>query len=1194
MGELVPGSTFADHVIRGVAGRGGMGVVYRAMHVALKREVALKVIAPQVASDDELRERFRRECEAAASIDHPNVIPIYHAGEEAELLYVTMRLVDGIDLGRLLALEERLEPVRAAGLVAQVADALDAAHRRGIVHRDVKPANVLLEAQGEDEHALLTDFGLTKGLHDATRLTRTGRVVGTFDYTAPEQLDEAAVDARTDVYALGCVLFQVLTGSVPYPRSTTAAKMFAHFEAPIPSLLEAVPDAPAPLADVVVRALAKDPGERFATAGEMGAAVLAAVAGRAAPARPRPKPAAAPAAGEEDRIPLPPTLTVEIGHAPFVGRADVLERLRRRFAMARTGRRQFVLLGGEAGIGKTRLASELARRAHAEHATVLYGRSDAESLVPYQPFVSAIQQLMAHRRTLELPAELEPELSELARFVPALRRQAPVRDAVGEEPEAGRYRLFEAVTRLLGFVARDRAVVLVLDDLQWADAATALLLRHVLQDAEPVNVLLLGTFREDGQACVDELADLLARMASDPAFERVSLRGLDSAETQALVAAQDERGITEGFVRGLLDRTEGNPLFITETLRSLEAGEELESALARSAVPEGVKELIGRRLARLSETARLVLTVASVVGPEFRLELLEVLLDEPAERILSALEEVVAAGLVREVEEDVDRFLFAHGLVREALYERQSAARRVRLHYRIAEVLETLAPRLGVTPAEIAHHLFESRHLDVDGKAIEYARQAAEEASASLAYEEAATDYRRALGALEAQPAPDPRRRCDLLLALANVELRAGAATARETCARAAEIARREDLPEQLGWAALGFAGRHAQAVTVDPEAIALLEEALAAIGDQQSVLAVKLLARLANSLYFVSDDDRTLPLSLAALEMAQRLGDPEALVVALESRHTGLLSVEHLDERLRLGRELLERAEAIGDREVEALGRSYRVFDLLEAAEMDEARREHERLIRLAEQLRQPLYQHLSANWHVVWAQIDGSPEEVQRLSMVAHELGKQAAAIEADTALAGHLVSLAYREGTLADWVPLIDAHVADEPHLTAWHALLCLARIRAGDREHAARDFERFAAVGFQLPRDYLRFPGIALLAEACALLGDTRRAPALYALLLPHRERNLQVAGSACWGSAERFLGLLAAATSDRDAAAAHFEAALAANTARGLTQMVWMTRADYADTLLARGDAEHAARLLRETAEEMRVTSVPAR
>src|SRR3954453_1400311 len=277
MDEFAIGASFAEHVIRGVAGRGGMGIVYRAMHVPLKREVALKVIAPNISADEEVRARFRNEFEAAASIQHPNVIPIYHAGEEDGLLYVTMRYVQGEDLARLVAMETRLEPVRAAVIIAQVAAALDAAHARGLVHRDVKPANVLIEGRGELENALLTDFGLTKSLQSDNKMTKTGTVIGTFDYTAPEQLEGRAVDARTDVYALGCVFFQTLTGRVPFPRDTLGATLFAHFEAAPPSVTALVPEAPATLDEVIATAMAKDPAARYQSAGDLARAALAAV-----------------------------------------------------------------------------------------------------------------------------------------------------------------------------------------------------------------------------------------------------------------------------------------------------------------------------------------------------------------------------------------------------------------------------------------------------------------------------------------------------------------------------------------------------------------------------------------------------------------------------------------------------------------------------------------------------------------------------------------------------------------------------------------------------------------------------------------------------------------------------------------------------------------------------------------------------
>src|SRR4051812_12344182 len=318
MPELAIGSTFADHIIRGVAGRGGMGVVYRAMHLALKRQVALKLIGAEYSGQPEFRERFQRECETAASIQHPHVVPIYHAGEEDGRLYVTMRYVEGSDLYRLLQ-RGRVDAKSAARLVAQVAEALEAAHQRGIVHRDVKPANILIDADGS---ALLTDFGLTKNLSDRG-LTKDGTFVGTLDYAAPEQFRGDPVDARTDVYALGCVLYQALSGRVPYPRETDAAKMYAHMESPPPSVTVLVEEVPELLSYVVQRAMAKDPADRFQSAGELAAAL------REARSRPGSSlTVVAPAADEPvGAIPLPPALSSEVGTGTFVGRVEPLTRL---------------------------------------------------------------------------------------------------------------------------------------------------------------------------------------------------------------------------------------------------------------------------------------------------------------------------------------------------------------------------------------------------------------------------------------------------------------------------------------------------------------------------------------------------------------------------------------------------------------------------------------------------------------------------------------------------------------------------------------------------------------------------------------------------------------------------------------------------------------------------------------------------
>jgi serine/threonine protein kinase/parvulin-like peptidyl-prolyl isomerase len=279
--ELPPlGSIFAGHRLDGVAGRGGMGVVYRATDQRLERTVALKLIVPDLSRDPGFRLRFERESRTAASIRHPHVITVFHAGEEAGLLYVTMDFIEGTDLAALLKTQGPLAPAAAAGLLSQVGSALDAAHARGLVHRDVKPANVLVETAQGGSKAILTDFGLTKLVASQTTVTETGMFVGTIDYIAPEQLEGRMIDARTDVYALGCVLYHVLTGRVPYPRDTQLAKLYAHASAAPPSILSVDPTLPAELDHVVKRAMAKSPEDRYPSAGDLAHAAVGAAGGR--------------------------------------------------------------------------------------------------------------------------------------------------------------------------------------------------------------------------------------------------------------------------------------------------------------------------------------------------------------------------------------------------------------------------------------------------------------------------------------------------------------------------------------------------------------------------------------------------------------------------------------------------------------------------------------------------------------------------------------------------------------------------------------------------------------------------------------------------------------------------------------------------------------------------------------------------
>jgi serine/threonine protein kinase len=273
---------FAGCRVEEVIGFGDMGVVYRAQELALRRRVALKVIRPEHSGDARFRERFRRESKAAAAIDHPNVIPILEAGEEDGVMFITMRLVEGTDLGGLLAAEGPMDPARAARIVRAVGAALDAAHARGLVHRDIKPANVLL---GRGDHVYLTDFGLARRSEEPGGLTRKGSIVARAEYVAPEQILEDRVDALSDVYALGCLLYEALTAQAPFADSPEGPAVLAHVSSPPPSPRARRRELAPEFDEVIRRAMAKDPRERFPSAGDLGEAALHAAGQRRRPSQ---------------------------------------------------------------------------------------------------------------------------------------------------------------------------------------------------------------------------------------------------------------------------------------------------------------------------------------------------------------------------------------------------------------------------------------------------------------------------------------------------------------------------------------------------------------------------------------------------------------------------------------------------------------------------------------------------------------------------------------------------------------------------------------------------------------------------------------------------------------------------------------------------------------------------------------------
>jgi DNA-binding SARP family transcriptional activator/tetratricopeptide (TPR) repeat protein len=879
------------------------------------------------------------------------------------------------------------------------------------------------------------------------------------------------------------------------------------------------------------------------------------------------------------RLTLPRPLQIP-ADSPFVGRDAELARLRERWTQACRGTRSAVLIGGEPGIGKTRLSGELAQVVHEQAGLVLYGRCDEGLAVPYQPFMEALRPYARAVGLDRLRCELGHLTPELGRLLPEL---AGLGEPVRGDPESERFALFEAVAALVEAMTREQCVLLVLEDLHWASNPTLLLLGHLIRSERPLGALVLCTYRETELDSDQPLAQLLGHLHRDASAERLSISGLDDRAITALVQAavghaQDDH---RELVRLLTAHTAGNPFFLRELLAHLAESHHALGAGVTAGhleVPEGLRQVIGQRVARLSAPTGRALRAAAVTGPTFSFVLLERVLNEPA-GVLDALDEAVGAGLLTEAGHG--DYAFAHALVRQTIYGQLGAARRLRLHRQIGEALQALSDDEQHAEA-LAYHFAQAAADGQGVKAATYALVAGRSAIARLGYEEAADQYERGLKALSLGGQADERRRCELLLALG--EARWGTDEldkARQAYNQAAELA--EDLGDAtaLAHAALGFCGPHRSevAAAVTDPITDVLQRALTAIGDEDSALRAQLMGRVAA---YTGWEHRQPMLAREALEMARRVGDKVTLCDVLASAHWAIRGPDTLLESLAMANELGPLADELADYRLRARAH-LRVLDfLLELGDSEAIPRELEALQQLADR------QERNVKWMVTVVRAGHAFLEgrLQNCETLAHDA--LAYRYEGHDEAAAHIFGaqtffIRSEQGRLDELVETLEFLAAQYPQQRGWRCAVALAYAQLKRRAPARRTLEALAAEGFcDLPRDWNWLLNVSMLSEVAVFLDDAPRAQLLYGLLSPFADRCVVVFALLGSGSVSRSLGLLATTLSRFEDAERHFEQALEMSTQIRSPLWIAHTQHDYAHMLLLRdhrGDHDKALQLL---------------
>jgi tetratricopeptide (TPR) repeat protein len=728
-----------------VLGRGGMGVVYRAHDPTLERDVAVKMLS-ELSLGTQGRERLLDEAKAIAKLSHPNIVAVHDAGETGETPFIVMEMIEGTSL------YER-PPEDLSGIVEvakQVCAALDHAHDQGIVHRDLKPENVLIDGEGT---AKLMDFGIARSM--TSRLTSGGEIIGTVFYLAPEIGLGHEYDGRADLYSLGVMLYELPTGALPFADGDPVSVISQHIHTSVVPPRANNPEIPPLLDALIVQLMSKDPDGRPSSA-----AATRQLLERDDLLDPEAK-------GERELLVLE-----RIVRGRFVGRDHELSEARSLWSKAESGEGQTLLISGEPGIGKTRLMRELSTHVEVTGGRTLIGFCYEEGGAPYAPFAQILRKALraSSENGFHLPDFVLADLLGLAPELKPYYPDVPPNPAL--EPDAEQQRLFENMVAFCNEVSQTAPLMMVLDDVHWADSGSLSLMRHLARRIRHKPVLLLATYREVELDAARPFREVMLALNRERLARRMKLNRLSTEQTSALLEVIFQEDISQEFLDGIYHETEGNPFFIEEVCKALiEEGQVFHTAkgwdrldMDEMEIPQSVRDVVQARAAKLPQPFQDTLTLAAVLGREFDFDTLVEASDLDENTLIEALEAAEDSQLIQEVSgEGGATFSFVHALIPSTLVESVRTLRRRILHQRAAAAIESLNPG---DYESLAQHYEEAGR---DEKARGFYAKAGRRAASAYANQEAERHFRAALDL-----GPSEMKHAELLSELAAVIDRVG------------------------------------------------------------------------------------------------------------------------------------------------------------------------------------------------------------------------------------------------------------------------------------------------------------------------------------------------------------------------------------------------------------------------------------